>query len=82
MSAPPGWYPDGHGVERWWDGQQWSSHLVRPAGQNRRGLIVLAWIVGVLLTITLVLGILGYVARARQNECLRNAQTIDQIAQC
>lgn len=20
---PPGWYPDGSGQQRWWDGQQW-----------------------------------------------------------
>jgi uncharacterized Tic20 family protein len=22
-STPPGWYPDGSGQTRWWDGQQW-----------------------------------------------------------
>lgn len=24
--TPAGWYPDGSGVQRWWDGQQWSQH--------------------------------------------------------
>jgi len=23
QSPPPGWYPDGQGATRWWDGQQW-----------------------------------------------------------
>ncbi|GAA4819180.1 DUF2510 domain-containing protein [Nocardioides caeni] len=25
-STPPGWYPDGQGGQRWWDGSQWTSH--------------------------------------------------------
>ncbi|MDT9593281.1 DUF2510 domain-containing protein [Nocardioides zeae] len=29
--TPAGWYPDGQGGLRWWDGQQWTSD-VRPAG--------------------------------------------------
>ncbi|MBW9214773.1 DUF2510 domain-containing protein [Mumia sp. zg.B53] len=29
--APAGWYPDGHGSERYWDGATWTSH-VRPLG--------------------------------------------------
>jgi hypothetical protein len=24
--VPPGWYPDGQGATRWWDGQRWTSH--------------------------------------------------------
>jgi len=28
MSAtPPGWYDDGHGARRWWDGAQWTEHV-------------------------------------------------------
>lgn len=31
MSAtPPGWYDDGHGARRWWDGMQWTER-VQPA---------------------------------------------------
>lgn len=35
--APAGWYGDGHGRQRWWDGQRWTSHMratpyTRPAG--------------------------------------------------
>lgn len=25
-STPPGWYDDGHGALRWWDGAQWTEH--------------------------------------------------------
>jgi hypothetical protein len=25
-SVPPGWYPDGQGGQRWWDGNQWTEH--------------------------------------------------------
>jgi|GEM_PF-1343491 len=25
-TTPAGWYPDGAGSQRWWDGQQWSQH--------------------------------------------------------
>lgn len=24
--TPPGWYDDGHGQWRWWDGSQWTAH--------------------------------------------------------
>lgn len=28
MSAtPPGWYDDGHGAQRWWDGAAWTEHV-------------------------------------------------------
>ncbi|ALJ21332.1 DUF2510 domain-containing protein [Microbacterium sp. No. 7] len=30
MSTPAGWYDDGHGTQRWWDGTQWTEH-VQPA---------------------------------------------------
>ena len=26
MSAPAGWYDDGSGRQRWWDGEQWTDH--------------------------------------------------------
>src|SRR6478609_5072568 len=25
-STPPGWFDDGHGAQRWWDGTQWTEH--------------------------------------------------------
>ncbi len=25
-STPPGWYDDGQGAQRWWDGTQWTEH--------------------------------------------------------
>ncbi|MEU0489267.1 hypothetical protein ABZ249_08555 [Nocardiopsis sp. NPDC006139] len=27
MSYPPGWYPDGNGYKRFWDGEQWRSEV-------------------------------------------------------
>ncbi|WP_424447702.1 DUF2510 domain-containing protein [Microbacterium arborescens] len=30
-STPPGWYDDGHGALRWWDGAQWTEHTHSPA---------------------------------------------------
>lgn len=27
---PPGWYDDGHGALRWWDGTQWTEHVAQP----------------------------------------------------
>lgn len=30
MSTPAGWYDDGHGVQRWWDGTGWTEN-VQPA---------------------------------------------------
>ncbi|MEO9324090.1 DUF2510 domain-containing protein [Nocardioides sp. C4-1] len=30
-STPPGWYDDGQGSQRWWDGRQWTEHT-QPSG--------------------------------------------------
>ena len=27
MTTPAGWYDDGSGRQRWWDGQQWTEHF-------------------------------------------------------
>ena len=27
MTTPEGWYDDGSGSLRWWDGQQWTAHV-------------------------------------------------------
>jgi hypothetical protein len=29
-TTPPGWYDDGHGALRWWDGGQWTEHVAQP----------------------------------------------------
>lgn len=39
-STPPGWYDDGHGALRWWDGEQWTEHthpLPQPDGNPSAG---------------------------------------------
>ena len=29
-TVPPGWYDDGHGGTRWWDGARWTEHVAVP----------------------------------------------------
>ena len=29
-TTPPGWYDDGHGAMRWWDGARWTEHVAAP----------------------------------------------------
>lgn len=29
-TTPPGWYDDGHGALRWWDGSHWTEHVAQP----------------------------------------------------
>lgn len=33
-STPPGWYPDGQGGQRWWDGNRWTEHTQPGPGQG------------------------------------------------
>lgn len=33
-STPAGWYPDGSGGQRWWDGSTWTAHYVAPDRPN------------------------------------------------
>ncbi len=35
QSTPPGWYPDGEGGQRWWDGNQWTEHILPPETSDR-----------------------------------------------
>ena len=59
---PAGWYDDGSGSQRWWDGTQWSNHyapdapaktVAEPARQGSRVLVIVG-IVG-----TILAGIIG-----------------------
>lgn len=36
MSAEAGWYDDGSGRQRWWDGQQWTEHFADDQARGRR----------------------------------------------
>ncbi len=36
-AAQPGWYDDGSGRQRWWDGQQWSDRFQDPEPINSPG---------------------------------------------
>lgn len=52
--APPGWYDDGTGVARWWDGQRWTDRVGEAEGprrtsRRRLGIFVVAGVVGILL---------------------------------
>lgn len=34
QTTPPGWYPDGQGGQRWWDGNQWTEHTLPGASDQ------------------------------------------------
>lgn len=35
QQAAPGWYNDGSGRQRWWDGAQWSAHFADQQEQQQ-----------------------------------------------
>lgn len=63
QQQPPGWYPDASGVQRWWDGTQWTEHTQAPAqvpattaqgqqgmatgGQDERTMAMLSQLLGI-----------------------------------
>lgn len=36
-TTSPGWYDDGHGALRWWDGAQWTEHVATPDPETPEG---------------------------------------------
>lgn len=36
-TTPPGWYDDGFGALRWWDGAQWTEHVATPDTEPAAG---------------------------------------------
>lgn len=57
QSQPPGWYDDGSGQQRWWDGNQWGQYASQtPAASSvgdQKTMAVLAQVLG------LITGFLG-----------------------
>ena len=68
--TPAGWYPDPWvpGGRRWWDGDQWTSHLAPGAVPPRRpstdGFAIASLVLGIMGGSILAI-ILGFVARSR-----------------
>lgn len=52
-STPPGWYDDGSGQQRWWDGNQWGQYASQVApssgsGGDPKTMAVLAQVLGLI----------------------------------
>ncbi|MDN4477224.1 DUF2510 domain-containing protein [Demequina sp. SYSU T00039] len=56
-SPAPGWYPDGHGALRWWDGSAWTEHVQQPAVAPRPARRTGLWIGVAAAAIALVVGV-------------------------
>lgn len=61
---PAGWYDDGHGALRWFDGADWTEHVAsappQPApASGRRGMPVWGWVLLGVGAIVVVLGTVG-----------------------
>lgn len=37
QGTPAGWYPDGQGAQRWWDGQRWTEHTQAAGAAGQQG---------------------------------------------
>ena len=37
MTTPPGWYSDGGGPQRWWDGVRWTDHYAEEPAEADDG---------------------------------------------
>jgi len=53
QSSPPGWYDDGSGQQRWWDGTQWGQYapqmpMASPGVGDQKTMAVLAQLLGLL----------------------------------
>ena len=38
-TVPPGWYDDGHGGMRWWDGTRWTEQADQPGTPNEEAAV-------------------------------------------
>jgi hypothetical protein len=62
-TTPPGWYPDpSSGVQRWWDGNQWTEHFQKPKPKQNglRGCAVVLLIFALIIVGFMVVSSLNY----------------------
>lgn len=61
---PAGWYDDGHGALRWYDGADWTEHVASAAPQpappsGRRGMPLWGWVLVGAGALVVMLGVVG-----------------------
>lgn len=62
---PPGWYNDGSGRQRWWDGNAWTEHFA-PNSSPKKGHSAGWWITITVLASLITLGTIPLVAALTQ----------------
>lgn len=45
-TTPPGWYDDGYGALRWWDGAKWTEHVATPDAEAVEGVVAGGMVTG------------------------------------
>lgn len=60
-SAAPGWYDDGFGQHRWWDGFQWTAHVAPQLVVRRpiNGVAITGFVLGVISVVVSLIPFVG-----------------------